>query len=443
MEIREPLPLAIGSKTKVGESNIGCVAITSSLDCPLQQASVNNDETITNHEKIMMPEIIPEDSVGLVTPEIISFSDPLPLICGRTLSHYELKIETYGQLNTSRSNAVLICHALSGDHHAAGYHSMEDRKPGWWDTSIGPGKAIDTNHFFVVCLNNLGGCSGSTGPAAINSETGRPWGPDFPVITVDDWVESQARLADHLGIEKWAAMVGGSLGGMQVLEWSIRYPDRLRHAAIIASAPKLSAQNIAFNEVARQAIMSDPDFQDGRYLEQGVIPAKGIGLARMVGHITYLSDESMKAKFGREMKDERFRFDYDVEFQVESYLRYQAEAFSKRFDANTYLLMTRALDYYDPASRYNNSLVEALSAASARFLVISFTTDWRFSPERSEEIVNALHGARKDVSYLQVDAPQGHDAFLMDIPRYITALAAWMRHIAKESSEINWRETAV
>ncbi|MTI14958.1 homoserine O-succinyltransferase MetX [Sansalvadorimonas verongulae] len=379
-----------------------------------------------------MSEIAQESSVGLVTPELMSFTTPLTLSCGRELSQYDLMIETYGTLNPSRSNAVLICHALSGDHHAAGYHSPDDRKPGWWDTSIGPGKAIDTNRFFVVCLNNLGGCAGSTGPTSINPNTGKVWGPDFPVVTVDDWVESQARLADHLGIEQWAAVVGGSLGGMQVLEWSIRYPERLRNAVVIASAPKLSAQNIAFNEVARQAIMSDPDFCNGRYLEADTLPAAGLGLARMVGHITYLSDDAMKEKFGREMRDTHFNFDFGIEFQVESYLRYQGESFSKRFDANTYLLMTRALDYYDPASRFDNNLVKALSHTTARFFVVSFTTDWRFSPERSEEIVNALHMARKEVSYLKIDAPQGHDAFLMDIPRYTEALGAWMSHIANE-----------
>ena len=376
-----------------------------------------------------MPEIIPEDSVGLVIPETIPLSTPLTLSCGRTLNQYELVIETYGTLNPESSNAVLICHALSGDHHAAGYHSMDDRKPGWWDTSIGPGKAIDTNRFFVVSVNNLGGCGGSTGPTSVNPETGTLWGPDFPMVTVEDWVESQACLADHLGIEQWAAVIGGSLGGMQVMEWSVRFPERIRNAAVIASAPKLSAQNIAFNEVARRAIMSDPEFHDGHYQKHGVIPANGLSLARMVGHITYLSDDAMKSKFGREMQEESFNFDYGVEFQVESYLRYQGESFSKRFDANSYLLMTRALDYYDPASRCNNDLVEALSEATARFLVISFTTDWRFAPDRSREIVNALRSARKEVSYLEVNAPQGHDAFLMDIPRYTAALRAWLERV--------------
>ncbi|CAM3487946.1 homoserine O-succinyltransferase MetX [Parendozoicomonas haliclonae] len=377
----------------------------------------------------------PDSSVGLVTPETLHFDQPLALSCGRMLEQFDLVIETYGELNKSASNAVLICHALSGDHHAAGYHSEDDRKPGWWDSAIGPGKAIDTNQFYVVSLNNLGGCRGSTGPVSINPETGKPWGPDFPVVTVEDWVESHALLADRLGITQWAAIVGGSLGGMQVLEWTIRFPDRVRHAAVIASAPKLSAQNIAFNEVARQAIMSDPQFLEGRYLESETLPASGLGLARMVGHITYLSDDAMKAKFDRDRKVTDFQFDYGAEFQVESYLRYQGESFTKRFDANTYLLMTRALDYYDPASRHNHNLVEALANAKARFLVISFTTDWRFSPERSEEIVNALHTAGKDVSYLKVDAPQGHDAFLMDIPRYTNALSAWMNRVATESKE--------
>ncbi len=388
-----------------------------------------------------MPEIMSQSdlskgSVGLVTPEVIPFTTPLPLSCGRTLNQYELVIETYGELNANHSNAVLICHALSGDHHAAGYHSEDDRKPGWWDTSIGPDKPIDTNKFFVVCLNNLGGCSGSTGPTSINPETGTPWGPDFPVVTVEDWVESQAQLADHLRITQWAAIVGGSLGGMQVLEWTMRFPERIRNAVVIASAPKLSAQNIAFNEVARQAIMSDPDFCDGRYLDNNTIPASGLGLARMVGHITYLSDDAMKAKFDREMKDTSFNFDFGVEFQVESYLRYQGESFSKRFDANSYLLMTRVLDYYDPASRHDNDLTKALGDVAARFLVISFTTDWRFNPKRSEEIVNALHSAGKDVSYLKVEAPQGHDAFLMDIPRYTNALDAWMKRVADESDAL-------
>src|SRR5690554_6826081 len=298
-----------------------------------------------------MPAVIPEDSVGLVTPRKVHFDQPLALSCGRSLEQWDLMVETYGELNADASNAVLICHALSGHHHAAGYHSMEERKPGWWDSAIGPGKAIDTNRFFVVSLNNLGGCHGSTGPNSLNPDSGKPYGPDFPIMTVQDWVNSQARLADRLGITQWAAVVGGSLGGMQALQWSISYPDRLRHCVSIAAAPRLSAQNIAFNEVARQAILTDPDFHDGHFVEQGKIPKRGLKLARMVGHITYLSDDSMGEKFGRELQVDCLNYDYhNVEFQVESYLRYQGEQFSNNFDANTYLLMTKALDYFDPAA---------------------------------------------------------------------------------------------
>lgn len=379
-----------------------------------------------------MPEVIPADSVGLVTPQTEHFDKPLELSCGQTLPEYELVIETYGTLSADASNAVLICHALSGHHHAAGYHSMNDRKPGWWDSAIGPGKPVDTSRFYVVCLNNLGGCHGSTGPTSINPSSGKPYGPDFPIVTVEDWVHSQARLSDRLGIKQWAAIIGGSLGGMQVLQWSIAYPERIRHALVIASAPKLSAQNIAFNEVARQAIRSDEQFCEGRYLEQETIPRSGLGLARMVGHITYLSDDAMGAKFGRELKKDSFSFDYDVQFQIESYLRYQGENFSGHFDANTYLLMTRVLDYFDPAGQHNDDLAEALSAAKAKFMLMSFTTDWRFSPERSREIVDALLEAEKEVSYLEIDAPQGHDAFLMKIPRYMQAMAAYMDRVADD-----------
>lgn len=379
-----------------------------------------------------MPAVIPADSVGLVTPETIVFQQPLLLNSGASLESFQLVIETYGTLNENRSNGVLICHALSGHHHAAGYHSMEDRKPGWWDTSIGPGKAIDTNRFFVVSLNNLGGCHGSTGPTSINPATQKPYGPDFPMVTVEDWVNSQAMLADYLKIEQWAAVVGGSLGGMQALQWAISYPDRLKHAIIIASAARLTAQNIAFNEVARQAIMSDKHFYDGRYLECEAIPRDGLGLARMVGHITYLSDAAMGVKFGRELKNTCFSYDYEVDFQIESYLRYQGESFSELFDANTYLLMTRALDYFDPASAYDHHLPSALTQSAAKFMLISFSTDWRFSPERSREIVDALTEAGKDVSYMEIEASQGHDAFLMNIPRYVRGLSAYMDRVAEE-----------
>ncbi|ATH76727.1 homoserine O-succinyltransferase MetX [Vreelandella stevensii] len=374
----------------------------------------------------------PADSVGLVTPHVAKFDTPLPLACGKTLPEYELIYETYGTLNAERSNAVLICHALSGHHHAAGYHSAEDRKPGWWDAHIGPGKSIDTNRFFVVSLNNLGGCHGSTGPVSHNPDTGRQWGPDFPVITVNDWVASQARLADHLGIERWAAAVGGSLGGMQVLQWSITYPERVANAVIIAATPRLSAQNIAFNEVARQAIRSDPEFFDGWYAEHDTVPRRGLKLARMVGHITYLSEDAMGSKFGRDLRSDDLNFGFDVEFQVESYLRYQGDTFSTAFDANTYLLMTKALDYFDPAASHGGDLAQALAPAQCPFLIVSFTTDWRFPPSRSRELVDALTQAGKSVSYANIDSPHGHDAFLLPEPRYHALFSAFMGRVARE-----------
>lgn len=378
-----------------------------------------------------MSTVLPEDSVGLVTPQTARFDEPLALACGRSLAAYELIYETYGTLNSAASNAVLICHALSGHHHAAGYHTPEDRKPGWWDSCIGPGKPIDTNRFFVVSLNNLGGCNGSTGPSSLNPATGKPYGADFPVLTVEDWVHSQARLADRLGIQQWAAVVGGSLGGMQALQWTITYPDRVRHCVDIASAPKLSAQNIAFNEVARQAILTDPEFHGGSFQDQGVTPKRGLMLARMVGHITYLSDDSMGEKFGRELKSDKLNYDFhSVEFQVESYLRYQGEEFSGRFDANTYLLMTKALDYFDPAARHGGDLAASLAHVTADYCVMSFTTDWRFSPARSREIVDALIAARKNVCYLDIDSPYGHDAFLIPTPRYIQGFTNYMKRIA-------------
>ena len=379
-----------------------------------------------------MPEVMPGGSVGLVKPRPIHFDQPLVLNCGTQLDTFQLMIETYGELNHKRSNAVLICHALSGHHHAAGYHHPTDRKPGWWDNFIGPNKPIDTNRFYVVSLNNLGGCHGSSGPNTINPKTGKPYGPDFPVVTVADWVSSQMMLMNTRGIEQWAAVIGGSLGGMQALQWSIAYPDKLRHAVIIASAARLSAQNIAFNEVARQAIMTDEQFFGGRYLEKDSTPRNGLGLARMVGHITYLSDDALGSKFGRELKNDGLSYDYNVEFQIESYLRYQGETFSGQFDANTYLLMTRALDYFDPASVHDHNLAEALRHVTAKFFLASFSTDWRFAPERSREMVDALMSVNKDVTYLEVEAPQGHDAFLMDIPRYVRGLAAYLNRVAGE-----------
>ncbi|MEL0612229.1 homoserine O-succinyltransferase MetX [Marinomonas arenicola] len=376
-----------------------------------------------------MPDAIPVDSVGIVAPHIAQFETPLTLSCGQDLPAYQLVYETYGTLNSNASNAILICHALSGDHHAAGYHAMSDKKPGWWDSAIGPGKAIDTERFFVISLNNLGGCSGSTGPTSINPETSDIWGENFPIVTVQDWVESQARLADRLGIQTFAAIVGGSLGGMQVLEWSIRFPTRLKAAVIIASAPNLSTQNIAFNEVARQSIRRDPEFHDGRYLNEQSVPTNGLGLARMLGHITYLSDDAMGSKFGRQMRHDNYQYNYGIEFEVESYLRYQGEAFTKRFDANTYMLMTKALDYFDPAGETDGDLSAVLSRAQCEFLLVSFTTDWRFAPERSEEIVNALVKAGKHVSYAKIEAAEGHDAFLFPIPRYMTTLNSFLTRI--------------
>ncbi|MCH1783226.1 homoserine O-acetyltransferase MetX [Psychrobacter glaciei] len=440
-------------------------------------------------------------SVGIVTPQNFHFAEPLTLECNRTLPSFDLMVETYGTLNSDKSNAILICHALSGNHHAAGRYSAHDKKAGWWDNMIGPNKAIDTNQFYVVCLNNIGSCFGSTGPTTINPDSidsekadnasaSEVYGPDFPLVTIKDWVKTQAMLSDRLGIDVWHAIVGGSMGGMQALQWSVDYPERLKRCVVIASTPKLSAQNIAFNEVARQSILSDPDFKDGRYLQAGTYPRRGLILARMVGHITYLTDDAMKAKFGRDLKSGKFMYGYDVEFQVESYLRYQGERFSENFDANTYLLMTKALDYFDPTRDYpirsypthdypsvaatdtiestesavqledsiaasvesskNSTQVEledavatiediesdrqqelsALKAAFAhtqcQYLVVSFTTDWRFAPERSQEIVDALMATGKPVNYINVDAPHGHDSFLFDIPRYMGAVRGFL-----------------
>jgi homoserine O-acetyltransferase len=382
-----------------------------------------------------MPAVLPSDSVGLVKPQTFVHADDFKLQCERVLHGFELRYETYGELNANRSNAVLICHALSGDHHAAGYHSMDDVKPGWWEVCIGPGKPIDTNRFHVVSCNNLGGCGGSTGPRSIDPATGKQFGPLFPSVTVTDWVLSQRLLADHLGIEQFAAVIGGSLGGMQAMEWATRFPDRVRAAVLIASAAKLSAQNIAFNEVARHAITSDPEYRNGHYAIENTNPDKGLSLARMVGHITYLSDDGMGQKFGREIKSGDIASARDVEFQVESYLHHQGQTFSKRFDANTYLLMTRALDYFDPAREHGDSLDKALANATCRFLVISFSTDWRFSVHRSQEIVDALVRARKNVASAIIDSPHGHDSFLLPLERYIVALHTWMAKLADEIEE--------
>lgn len=371
----------------------------------------------------------PEDSVGLVKPKTFSSPVTLELSCGTSLESWQLVFETYGELNAARNNAILICHALSGDHHAAGFHSAQDKHPGWWDTCIGPGKPIDTNRFYVVCPNNLGGCGGSTGPTSLNPNSGRRWGPDFPAIRVEDWVRSQALLADYLGIHRWAAVVGGSLGGMQAMDWAVRYPDRVAHSIVIASAIKLSAQNIAFNEIARQAIQSDTDFFGGHYLEQGSAPKRGLSIARMVGHVTYLSDALMGNKFGREL---RLDDQGNQRFEVESYLRYQGDAFSSRFDANSYLLITRVLDQFDLAAPYDHDAKQAFQHTQCKFLVLSFSTDWRFSPERSREIVDALIAARRPVSYVEIEADQGHDAFLLKINRYLEVFAAYVDQIWRE-----------
>jgi len=370
----------------------------------------------------------PANSVGLVSPQTATFNDDFTLESGSTLPGFELVYETYGTLNADKSNALLVCHALTGTHHAAGYHEGSE-KPGWWETCIGPGKPIDTNRFFVVSPNNIGGCGGSTGPLSTNPATGKAWGPDFPVVTVKDWVHSQYRLMQQLGISQWAGVVGGSLGGMTVLQWAIDLPDKLRHAAIIAAAPKLSAQNIAFNEVARTAIRSDPEFRDGHYLAEDTKPRQGLSIARMLGHITYLSDDSMGKKFGRELRDGKFSYGFDVDFEVESYLRYQGNRFVDRFDANSYLLLTRTLDYFDPANEYDDDLAKACERIQARCFVASFTKDWRFSSKRSREIVKALLDSDRNVSYVNFESRVGHDDFLLDIPAYLETFGAWMEGV--------------
>ncbi len=370
--------------------------------------------------------------VWIVTPQKIAFETPLTLQNGQTLPRFDLMVETYGTLNAGKSNAVLVCHALSGNHHVAGRHSPDDKHPGWWDNMVGPGKPIDTDRFFVVGLNNLGGCHGSTGPLSTNPETGEEYGADFPVVTVKDWVRSQALLADRFGIRQWAAVIGGSLGGMQALQWTIDFPDRVRHALVIASATRLSAQNIAFNDVARQAIITDPDFHDGHYRRYQTVPRRGLRIARMMGHITYLAEQGLGRKFGRNMHADGYQYSYDVEFEVESYLRYQGDKFAERFDANTYLRMTKALDYFAPAAEFGNDLVATLKTVQAKFFVASFSTDWRFAPARSRALVKHLVKAGKSVQYIEVESHHGHDAFLMTDEPYIRAVRAYMNNVAEE-----------
>jgi homoserine O-acetyltransferase len=367
------------------------------------------------------------------------FAEPLRLQSGAQLADYTLMYETYGTLNADKSNAVLVCHALNASHHVAGVYADDPKKVGWWDNMVGPGKPLDTNRFFVIGVNNLGSCFGSTGPMHVNPATGKPYGATFPVVTVEDWVAAQALLADQLGIEQFAAVMGGSLGGMQALAWSIMYPKRLRHCVVIASTPKLSAQNIAFNDVARQAILSDPDYRGGDFYEHGVVPKNGLRVARMVGHITYLSDDDMAEKFGRKLRNAAesndYKFDFGIDFEIESYLRYQGDKFSEYFDANTYLLITKALDYFDPARECNGDLTRALEGTEAEFFLASFTTDWRFSPERSREIVHSLVCNRRKVTYAEIDAPHGHDAFLLEDPRYMNMVRAWYQRIWDQTTQ--------
>jgi homoserine O-acetyltransferase len=372
----------------------------------------------------------------IATPQTMSFSQALHLQGGGRLRDYQLSFETYGELNAQRSNAVLICHALNASHHVAGTYPGQAKSEGWWDNMIGPGKPVDTNRFFVIGVNNLGSCFGSTGPMHTNPDTGRVYGADFPVVTVEDWVEAQARLVDALGITQLAAVMGGSLGGMQALSWSLQFPERLRHAVVIASAPNLNAENIAFNEVARRAIVTDPDFHGGHFYAHNAVPKRGLRIARMLGHITYLSDDVMNTKFGRLLQsgDVLKYSTQEVEFQIESYLRHQGDKFSEYFDANTYLLITRALDYFDPALTFNHDLTAALARAKAQFLLVSFTTDWRFTPARSREMVQALVANPREVSYAEIDAPHGHDAFLLDDPRYLSLVRAYFERISLEAS---------
>jgi homoserine O-acetyltransferase/O-succinyltransferase len=370
-------------------------------------------------------------SVGFVTPQSMRFEEPLKLASGASIADYELRYETYGSLNAARDNAVLICHALNASHHVAGRYADRPEEVGWWDNMVGPGRPVDTRRFFVIGVNNLGSCFGSTGPMSTNPATGHPYGASFPVVTVEDWVDAQARLADRLGIPRFAAVMGGSLGAMQALSWTIQYPERIGHCVAIAITPRLSAQNIAFNDVARAAIHSDPDFHGGDYYSRGIVPKAGLRVARMIGHITYLSDDVMAEKFGRSLRTPDYAFGYGAEFEVESYLRYQGDKFSQYFDANTYLLITRALDYFDPARAYGGDLVQALAAARAKFLLVSFTTDWRFAPARTREIVEALVVNSRQVAYAEIDAPHGHDAFLLDDARYHRLVAAYFDNIAQ------------
>ena len=394
---------------------------------------------MTSISKALPSSAFSDDPITLMiaTPQTLHFTTALPLQCGTVLREYDLIFETYGKLNSSCSNAVLICHALNASHHVAGVYAGEDNSAGWWDNMVGPGKSVDTHQYFVIGVNNLGSCFGSTGPMHTDPDTGQVYGADFPVVTVEDWVNAQARLLDALGIQTLAAVMGGSLGGMQALSWTLQYPERVRHAVVIASAPNLTAENIAFNEVARRAIQTDPDFHGGHFYAHGTVPKRGLRIARMIGHITYLSDDVMNTKFGRRLiavspntvHRDFFYSTIEAEFQIESYLRYQGDKFAEYFDANTYLLITRVLDYFDPARHFGGNLSLALARATARFLLVSFGTDWRFSPERSREMVKALLDNKRDVSYAEIDARHGHDAFLLEDARYMSLISAYFNNV--------------
>ena len=371
------------------------------------------------------------NSVGIVKPKIFKCADPIKLSCGMTLDNYELIYETYGKLNKNKDNAVLVCHALSGNQHVAGRHKKTDKHPGWWDSLVGPGKPLNTNKFFVIGINNLGGNEGSTGPKSINPKTKKVWGSSFPIITVEDWVKTQKTLINYLGIQRLSSVIGGSLGGMQALEWNLQFPNEVKNTIIIAAAPNLTAQNIAFNEVARQSIITDPDFQKGNFYTKKNKPKRGLRVARMLGHITYLSNDAMKSKFGRKKKNKDFQYNFNTEFEIESYLNYQGDKFAKEFDANTYIRMTKALDYYDPTKQNKKKLSAVFKKIKSKFLVISFTSDWRFSPARSKEIVKSLLDNNINVSYAEISAESGHDAFLMSDDHYHEILNSFFKNIFK------------
>jgi len=374
--------------------------------------------------------MLDEGSVGIVETKHLTFAAPpheMTLECGRTLGPITLAYETYGELNQARDNAILVVHALSGDAHAAGYHHARDKQAGWWDIMIGPGKGFDTRKYFIICSNIIGGCKGSTGPSSIDPCTGRPYGLSFPMVTVRDWVDTQKVLIDHLGIKRLLGVVGGSTGGMQVLQWVVSYPEMVRLAIPIATTSKLSAQAIAFNEVGRQAIQSDPNWQEGDYYGKAV-PGHGLSIARMIGHITYLSDRSMHQKFGRRLQDKSaYGYDFRTDFEVESYLRYKGNHFVNRFDANSYLYITKAMDYFDLTQAYG-SLEKAFAGCKSRFLVVSFSSDWLFPTYQSKEIVSALRRVHADAIFTEIQTDYGHDAFLLESQQLSSLITNFLGH---------------